>query len=123
MELERQLLQAAPGYYLLWVPENNPRARVPLLIALHGYAGDMTSMMRLAQKIAAIEVVAACPQGPHQFWVPSVEAVDSRKVGFGWLTGYKPEDSQRRHHNLILALIDEACTEFGADRNQVFLMG
>lgn len=123
MELERQTLQPIPHYYLLSAPARKGRSRLPFLIALHGYAGDMTSMMRVARKIAKEKMIVSCPQGPHQFWVPSVDAVASRKVGFGWLTSYRSEDSQERHHQLIQLLIEEAYQGFGADRNRVFLMG
>jgi phospholipase/carboxylesterase len=94
-----------------------------LLIALHGYAGDMTSMFRVAHKIAGGDMIAVCPQGPHQFWVPSVDAVDSRRVGFGWLTHFRAEDSQKRHHELLERMIRSASKEWGADLRRIFLLG
>jgi phospholipase/carboxylesterase len=59
----------------------------------------------------------------HQFWTPAVEAVETRRTGFGWLTNHRPEPSQARHHALVEAVIAEARREFGADRARVLLMG
>jgi predicted esterase len=123
MELERRTQQTVSHYYQLSVPDGNSHGRLPLLIALHGYAGDMSSMMRVAKGVAGEEMLVASLQGPHQFWVPSVDALDTRKVGFGWLTQFKSGESQERHHELVRKVIRELHDSHRADVKRVFLMG
>ena len=123
MEVRGHLKLQVSHDFLASVPKRRRERKIPLLIALHGYAGDMTSMMRVAARISDGAMIAVCPQGPHQFWVPSVEQVDSRRVGFGWLTSYRPSDSQERHHAFLTGIIRSACSEWDADRHRIFLLG
>jgi len=120
-ELEREVTIPVAHPFILSAPRGSEG--LPLLVALHGYAGDMTSMLRVAQAIAGDEIAVAAVQGPHQFWFPSVDQVSTRKTGFGWLTDYRPEASQARHHRLVEGVIDAACRELDADRRSVFVMG
>ncbi len=123
MESEGQILQVVPHHYNLSVPDGTARLRLPVLIALHGYAGDMTSMMRLAKSIAEEDMIVASLQGPHQFRIPSGEALDRGKVGFCWLTEYRSEESQIRHHGLVRGVIERLHDDGLADISRVFLMG
>jgi predicted esterase len=123
MEVERRLMQLVPHYYQLWLPDDKQHGRIPLLIALHGYAGDMISMMRVARGVAGDEMVVASIQGPHQFFYPTVEAGDAQKIAFGWQTPYRAEDSLARHHQLVTRVIREASASHRADESRVFLMG
>jgi predicted esterase len=120
-EVEREVTLPVAHPFILSVPRES--SGLPLLVALHGYAGDMTSMLRVAQSIAGDAIAVAAVQGLHQFWFPSVEQVQTRKTGFGWLTDHRPEASQARHHRLIESVVDAACRETAADRRKVFLMG
>ena len=47
--IERRMIVEFPCYYDLYLPEG-AQAK-PLIIALHGYGGDKTSMMRLMRRI------------------------------------------------------------------------
>ncbi len=123
MELERRIELLVPHYYKIAVPQTGHRDRLPLIVGLHGYSGDMVSMMRVARGIAEEDMIVASVQGPHQFLSPPLEEGNTDKVGFGWLTKYKSEDSQARHHQLVGSVIDDAAEHFGADRDHVFLMG
>jgi phospholipase/carboxylesterase len=122
VESERSLDLSVPHHYLVSVPERAVSGTRPLLVALHGYGGDMSSMLRLAQAVAGEEVVSASLQGPHQFWFPTVDA-EPRWVGFGWLTPFHPARSQERHHEFVLRVIDEAISSHCCDPDRVFLMG
>ncbi len=76
-------------YYDLFVPENLKKP-VPLLIAVHGYGAHKRYMMREARLVAPENFVVASIQAPHQHF----RKTDSGyKVGFGWLTDFKPEES------------------------------
>lgn len=122
MESGRSFDLAVPHHYLISVPEKTAPGPLPLLIALHGYGGDMTSMLRLAQTIAGDEMASASLQGPHQFWFPAVDS-EPRRVGFGWLTPFRPAESQLRQQEFVLRVIEEACGLYRCDPGRVFLMG
>jgi predicted esterase len=109
-------------YYQVHVPESRGAGRRPLLVGLHGYAGDMGSMMRLAKGIAGEEMIVATMQGPNQFWVPSPDA-DHSRIAFGWGTSFHAEDSQTRHRAFIRRVLTETEQRYGADRSRVFLVG
>jgi predicted esterase len=118
---EHCLAQAFPCYYDLYVPDGaQPK---PLLIALHGYGGDKTSMMRLARRINERDFVIASLQGPHQHLVMPTKEATQLGYGFGWLTNFKPEDSIALHHRLLNGIIDELAGAGTIDPRRVFLLG
>jgi len=114
-------------YYELELPQaDNPRKRWPLLIALHGYQGDKDSMMRVAQRIADGKMVVISLQGHNQFFVndgsSNVTEPKDYRVGFGWGTSYKMEESIELHHLAIRELIKLATKKHHADPRRVFLL-
>jgi len=119
--LERRLVVEFPCYYDLYLPEGErPK---PLIIALHGYGGDKTSMMRLMRRINDRDYAIACLQGPHQHLVMPTKESPKLGYGFGWLSNFKSEESVAMHHRLVRGII-ETLTTFGeADASQVFLLG
>lgn len=119
--IERRLEQTFPCYYDLYVPQGNEPK--PLLIALHGYGGDKTSMMKLARRINDRDFVIASLQGPHQHLVMPTQESPKLGYGFGWLSNFKPEDSVALHHRLINQIIDELSESGQADVSRVFLLG
>lgn len=123
--VERRIVHEFPVYYDLHVPAG-PKPR-PLLIALHGYGGDKTSMMKLARRINERDYVIAALQGPHQHMVmpPPEEEGKERKppgIGFGWLTNFKPEESVALHHRAVDQIIEELTSDGTADARQVFIL-
>jgi len=122
MEIERSTPQTVQHYYRLSLPVGEPRP-LPVLLALHGYAGDMVSMMRLARSIAGDRLMVASLQGPHQFLPTTDGANPGRKVGFGWLTPFKDEESRLRHHQFIRDVIEDLRQNYEADPGRIFLMG
>ena len=113
-------------YYDLELPKARNRSRSPLLITLHGYQGDKESMMRLARRIAAGEMIVISLQGQNQFFVRhgTNDLTDTKnyRVVFGWGTSYKMEESIRLHHEAIRKLIGLAVRQHGADRDRVFVL-
>jgi phospholipase/carboxylesterase len=122
---ERCMAQEFPLYYDLYVPVG-AGAR-PLLIALHGYGGDKSSMMKLARRINDRDYVIAALQGPHQHMIiPPAGDREARRrgpgIGFGWLTNFKPEDSVALHHRAVSQIIDTLVSEGAADAGNIFLL-
>ncbi len=106
-------------YYDLFIPENHTKP-APLLIAVHGYGAHKRYMMREAQIIAPDDFAVVSIQAPHQHFRPTG---DGYKVGFGWLTDFKSEESVRIHQNFILQIIKKLAGENVIDERQVYLFG
>src|SRR5215475_12218633 len=124
---ERRVVQEFPLYYDLYIPEGGiPK---PLIIALHGYGGDKSSMMRLMRRVlrngedGACDYVVTCPQGPHHHLVMPTKESPTLGYGFGWLSNFKPEESVETHHQLIRGIIVTLTSAGVADASRVFLVG
>jgi predicted esterase len=105
-------------YYDLYTPDGAKKA--PLLIAVHGYGAHKRYMMREARAVAPENFVIASVQGPHQHFRPTA---DGYRVGFGWLTEYKPEEYVRIHHDFLLRVIDSLAVDDLIDPAQIYLFG
>ncbi|MGE0882335.1 MAG: alpha/beta hydrolase [Blastocatellales bacterium] len=119
--VERRVVQEFPCYYDLYIPEGGKPK--PLLIAMHGYGGDKSSMMKLARRINESDFVIAALQGPHQHLVMPTKESPTLGYGFGWLSNFKPEESVALHHRMVNQVIDELGQSGEADTSKVFLMG
>lgn len=106
-------------YYDLYVPENIEKPQ-PLLVAVHGYGAHKRYMMREAKMIAPDDFVIASVQAPHQHFR---QTGDGYRVGFGWLTDYKPDESIGLHHDFLLKIIEKLVNENLIDRRNVFVYG
>lgn len=123
METDRELRAEIKIYYDLQLPENQVQP-APLLIAVHGYAGNKRAMMREAVALAPKNFAIAALQGFHQHWrQPNAEPGKMPKVGFAWLTDYKAEESVAVHHKALGDLIENLIAEGVADARQIFLLG
>jgi predicted esterase len=125
--MEHFLTSPIRCYYELELPHRRQsKNRSPLLIALHGYQGDKDSMMRLARRIANGNMAVISLQGPNQFFINygTNDLTDPKtyRVGFGWGTSYKMEESVALHHHNLRTLIDLAVQKHGVSRRQVFLL-
>ena len=106
-------------YYDLYIP-GNAQPNAPLLIAVHGYGAHKRYMMREARDVAPEDWVIASVQAPHQHF----SKLDvGYRIGFGWLTDYKPEESVALHHKFLLDVIDRLSGDNIIDREQVYLYG
>lgn len=106
-------------YYDLHVPEDL-QAPAPLLIAVHGYGAHKRYMMREAKLVAPEEFVIASVQAPHQHFR---QTGDGYKIGFGWLTDFKPEESVALHHKFLNDLIAKLTQDGLIDTEKVNLYG
>ncbi|MEO6655871.1 MAG: hypothetical protein ABIO36_07275 [Pyrinomonadaceae bacterium] len=106
-------------YYDLFVPQN-AASPAPLLIAVHGYGAHKRYMMREARLVAPDNFVIAAIQAPHPHYR---RTDDGFRVGFGWLSDHKPEESVRLHHKFVLDVIDKLAGDALIDRKEVFIYG
>lgn len=106
-------------YYDLYIPEKY-ESPAPLLIAIHGYGAHKRYMMREAQLIAPENFVIVSLQAPHQHFR---QTDNGYKIGFGWLTDYKPEESVSLHHNFVLQVIEKLAENKTIDPSKVYLYG
>jgi phospholipase/carboxylesterase len=106
-------------YYDLFVPETVEN-KAPLLIAVHGYGAHKRYMMRQAKLIAPENFVITSVQAPHQHFR---KTDDGYRVGFGWLTDFKPEESIALHEHFLLRLIEKLENENLIDPKRIFIYG
>ena len=106
-------------YYDLFVPENIS-TRAPLLIAVHGYGAHKGYMMREARLIAPDDFVIVSLQAPHQHFR---RTDDGYRVGFGWLTDHKPDESVKLHKRFVLDVIEKLAGDGLIDRSRITLYG
>ena len=119
--VEQSIEQKVSCYYDLYVPDG--AAPKPLLIALHGYGGDKSSMMRLARRINEQDFVIAALQGAHQHMIIPKTHEEKLGFGFGWVTNFKPEESVDLHHRNVRHIIETLTNQGIADGRNVFVMG
>ncbi len=106
-------------YYDLYVPKNLKKP-APLFIAVHGYGAHKRYMMREARAVAPDNFVIAAVQAPHQHYR---QTESGYKIGFGWLTDYKSEESVALHHEFLRQIIENLASRNLIDRNKIFLYG
>ncbi len=106
-------------YYDLFVPDGIIEP-APLLISVHGYGAHKRYMMREAKLIAPQNFAIVSIQGPHQHFR---ETETGYKIGFGWLTDHRPEESVALHHKFILDLVDRLVEDGIADPKRIHLFG
>ena len=119
LETDLNLTAEIELYYDLFVPENLEKP-APLLLAVHGYGAHKRYMMREARLIAPESIVIASIQAPFQHYR---QTDDGFKVGFGWLTDYKSDESILVHHNFALRLIEKLAKDELIDEKQIYLFG
>lgn len=107
-------------YYDLYLPENLLKP-APLLITVHGYGAHKRYMMREAKQIAPENFAIVSLQAPHQHFRRTDDG--GYKIGFGWLTDYKSEESVALHHKFVLDVIEKLKNEQIIDEKRIYLYG
>ncbi len=106
-------------YYDLHLPE--PVASpAPLVIAVHGYGAHKRYMMREALQVVPDHFAVASVEAPHQHFRTTEGGY---KVGFGWLTDHRPQESVELHHKFLMELIAELAEAGKIDPTRVYLYG
>ena len=106
-------------YYDLYIPEK-VKKNAPLLIAVHGYGAHKRYMMREARQIAPENFVIVSLQAPNQHFDRNDKGY---RVGFGWLTDFKAEESVALHQKFLLDVIERLVNEGLIDEKQIYLYG
>jgi predicted esterase len=106
-------------YYDLFIPEKVEKS-APLLIAVHGYGAHKRYMMREARQIAPENFVIVSVQAPNQHFHRNDKGY---RVGFGWLTDFKAEESVALHHKFLLDVIEKLAKDGLIDEKQIYLYG
>lgn len=119
--IERTLRHECKVYYDLYIPDGDQK--FPLVIAMHGYGGDKSSMMRLVRRINENDFAIAALQGPHQHLVYPTKENPTLGYGFGWLTNFHAEESVELHHHAVREIIREAVAANRIDGSRVFILG
>lgn len=119
LETDLSLRAEISLYYDLFVPVNHA-GPAPLLIAVHGYGAHKRYMMREARAIAPENYVIASVQAPHQHFR---KTEDGYRVGFGWLTDFRPDESVELHQKFLLGLIEKLKRENVIDPGNISLYG
>lgn len=89
---------ASTAYYGVQLPEQGVDQHTTLLVALHGWGQSGRSFLRRFRSLQSSNVLVVAPQGPHQLYLD----METRKVGFSWLTAY----DRKRAVSDIVALLD-----------------
>lgn len=112
------LSYARKGYYAL---RSAPSGVTPefLLIALHGWGQSARWFARRFEPLGDLPIFVAAPQGPHQFYLD----IESKKVGFNWLTAYEKQDNIDDVNRLIDAVVAEAQRQMGDASLPVYVLG
>ena len=119
LETDLNLTAEIKLYYDLHVPENTDKP-APMLLAVHGYGAHKRYMMREARMVAPENFVIASIQAPFQHYRQTDTGF---KVGFGWLTDYKSDESVALHHNFARRLIENLAEANLIDEKQIYLYG
>lgn len=119
MQTDLSLTTEIKLYYDLFIPENSGES-LPLLITVHGYGAHKRYMMREARQIAGDRFAVVSLQAPYQHFRASN---GTYKVGFGWLTDFKPEESIALHQRFLLDAISKITGENNIDETKLYLYG
>ena len=78
--------------------------------------------MRVAEQIAGGDMVVISLQGPYQFLRRFGKNPKNFRVGFGWGTMYKMEESIQLHHRDLETILQRAVRTYRADPRRIFLL-
>lgn len=84
-------------YYALQAPDVGITAETTVLVVLHGWGQNARSFIRKFAPLRQHDVLVVAAQAPHQFYLD----METRKVGFGWMTAF---DRDRAIANVVAAL-------------------
>jgi len=72
------------AYYALQIPEKGIGLNTTALLVLHGWGQNARSFIRKFAPLVRQDILVIAPQAPHQFYLD----IETRKVGFGWMTSF-----------------------------------
>lgn len=83
-EMVAAVATSTTAYYTVQVPNAGVNEETRILCVLHGWGQNSRSILRRFAPLRDSNVLVVAPQGPHQFYLD----METKKVGFTWLTVY-----------------------------------
>lgn len=105
------------AYYAVQLPAGGITPDTRLLCALHGWGQGARSFLRRFKTLEDQDILVLAPQGPHQFYLD----METRKVGFSWLTQYDRNRTVARATATIQAIVSHVQEEYGVTSQPVLL--
>lgn len=109
-----------PAAYLFTPPESSspdPWA----VVALHGYGQTPQLLHDYARRLTGDTAWVAAPRGLNEFSLRPLSA--SPEVGYNWGTSAHWSEAIDRHHQLMLAVLEDVQRESGVPAARTLLMG
>jgi len=97
------------AYYAVLVPAATAVQPPATLIALHGWGQRSQSFIRRFAPLKEAGMLVVAPQAPHQTYLD----METRKVGFSWLTNYDRQRAVPDLVNLLDAILDDVVEQHG----------
>ncbi len=96
------------GYYAVQAPERGVDGGTRILCALHGWGQNSRSFLRRFSVLKTENILVVAPQAPHQFYLD----LETRKVGFSWLTVYDRNRAMTGIYGLLDGVLGRVCEEY-----------
>ncbi|MCC6742418.1 MAG: hypothetical protein IT175_01025 [Acidobacteria bacterium] len=119
--VERRFTQEFARYYDLYVPEGE--GPFPLVLGMHGYGGDKSSMMRLCRRISETRYAFVALQAPHQHVVYPEKREEALKYAFGWASNYRFDESLALHRDAIHRVLRDMQDDARIAKGGAFFLG
>lgn len=104
-------------YYSLDIPEQGDQW--PLLLTFHGYGQNIAQFAPVFHPLVDSGIMVATPQAPHQFYVK----LESRTVGFSWLTRYQRDRSIEDFTEYLCRFYERIKRDYPVSPGGVWLLG
>ena len=105
------------GYYAIQLPSNGIDAETTLLCVLHGWGQNGRSFLRRFACLKQENIIVVAPQAPHQFYLD----LESRKVGFSWITVYDRNRAMDDIYRLIDDVMEAVRSQYNVHHPPVML--
>jgi predicted esterase len=106
------------AYYAVQIPNGGVNDDTRLLCVLHGWGQNGRSFLRRFSSLRDENLLIVAPQAPNQFYLD----METRKVGFSWLTTYDRNRAMGDIVDLIDGVLSEVCNELGV-KTPPFMLG
>lgn len=110
---------SATAYFAIQPPESGLGPRTQTLVALHGWGQNGPAFLRKFSALRASNVLVIAPQAPYQFYLD----MESRKVGFGWLTSFDRRRGIADGIGLVDGVISAVEQQYGIEISRPFVLG
>lgn len=107
------------AYFATQLPEAGLGPETRVLVVLHGWGQSAPAFIRKFRGLRGRDVMVIAPQALFQFYLD----MESRKVGFGWLTSFDRKRGIADGIGLVDAVLSTVEREHGLPALRPFLLG